>query len=167
MSMRMPEPYRIKMVEPIRLLAREERERKLNEAGLNVFSLKAEDVFIDLLTDSGTNAMSDNQWAGLMLGDESYAGCKNFYHLQDTAQEIFGYKYIVPTHQGRGAENLLFSILVKPGQYVLGNVHFDTTEAHITLKGGKPLTWLLTKLIIPQPTIHSKGTSIFRNLRIS
>ena len=141
--MRMPEPYRIKMVEPIRLLPREEREKKLSEAGLNVFSLKAEDVFIDLLTDSGTNAMSDNQWAGLMLGDESYAGCKNFYHLQDTAQEVFGYKYIVPTHQGRGAENLLFSILVKPGQYVLGNVHFDTTEAHITLKGGKPVNLVI------------------------
>ncbi|WP_018963714.1 tryptophanase [Coprothermobacter platensis] len=141
--MHMPEPYRIKMVEPIHLLPKEQREQKLKEAGLNVFSLKAQDVFIDLLTDSGTNAMSDNQWAGIMMGDESYAGCRNFYNLQDTAQSIFECKYIIPTHQGRGAENLLFGLLIKHGQYVLGNVHFDTTEAHITLKGGQPVNLVI------------------------
>lgn len=137
--MRLPEPYRIKVVEPIRLLPREEREKRLEAAGLNVFALKAEDVFIDLLTDSGTNAMSDNQWSGIMIGDESYAGSRSFYHLEAAVKEVFEYNYVVPTHQGRGAENTLFSILIKPGQYVMGNMHFDTTEAHIRLKKGIPV----------------------------
>jgi len=140
---RKPEPYKIKMVEPIRLIPREERERKIKEAGYNVFALKAEDIYIDLLTDSGTGAMSDNQWAGIMLGDESYAGSRNFYNLYQSVQDIFGYKYMVPTHQGRGAENVLFSILIKPGQYVLGNMHFDTTEAHIHLKKGRPVNLVI------------------------
>ncbi|AZR73268.1 tyrosine phenol-lyase [Anoxybacter fermentans] len=133
----MPEPYKIKVVEPIRLIPRKERERAIKEAGLNQFLLKAEDVFIDLLTDSGTGAMSQDQWAGLMIGDESYAGSRNFYNLQKSIEDIFGYKYFVPTHQGRGAENVLFPLLIKPGQYVLGNYHFDTTKAHIELKGGR------------------------------
>ncbi|MDI6602283.1 MAG: tryptophanase [Thermoanaerobacteraceae bacterium] len=141
--MRLPEPYKIKMVEPIHLLPKEERKKRLQAAGLNVFALKAEDVFIDLLTDSGTNAMSDNQWSGMMIGDESYAGCRNFYHLQDTVKDVFGYNYVVPTHQGRGAENSFFSILIKPGQYVIGNMHFDTTEAHIHLKKGIPVNLVI------------------------
>ncbi len=141
--MHLPEPYKIKMVEPIHLLPKEEREKKLQKAGLNVFALKAEDVFIDLLTDSGTNAMSDNQWSGMMIGDESYAGCRSFYHLQDAVRDVFGYNYVVPTHQGRGAENSFFMVLIKPGQYVIGNMHFDTTEAHINLKKGIPVNLVI------------------------
>ncbi len=143
MTVRKPEPYRIKMVEPIRLIPREQREKRLEEAGYNVFALKGEDIFIDLLTDSGTGAMSDNQWAGMMLGDESYAGSRNFYNLEKTVQDTFGYKYLIPTHQGRGAEKSLFSQLIKTDQYVLGNMHFDTTEAHIHLAGGIPVNLVI------------------------
>lgn len=139
MNKRKAEPYRIKMVEYINQIPFDERKKKIVEAGYNVFALKAEDIYIDLLTDSGTSAMSDKQWAGLMTGDESYAGSKSFYKLQDSVKKIFGYQYTVPTHQGRGAENVLFPLLIKPGQYVLGNMHFDTTTAHIELKGGKPV----------------------------
>lgn len=134
---RMPEPYRIKMVEPIRLIPRSEREEKIKKAHYNIFALKAEDVFIDLLTDSGTGAMSDRQWAALMQGDESYAGSRSYYRLEEVCRDLFGYRYFVPTHQGRGAENVLFPLLIKPGQAVLGNAHFDTTKAHIELKGGQ------------------------------
>jgi tryptophanase len=135
--MRKAEPFKIKMVEPISLLPREEREKALVRAGYNVFSLKAEEIYIDLLTDSGTGAMSDRQWAGIMMGDETYAGSRSFYRLEQSAKDIFGYKYIVPAHQGRGAEQVLFQTLIKKGQDVLGNMHFDTTMAHIELNGGR------------------------------
>lgn len=135
----MPEPYKIKMVEPIRLIPPDERRRKLFDAHYNLFALRAEDVFIDLLTDSGTGAMSDCQWAGIMCGDEAYAGSRSYYNLESVCREIFGHRYMVPVHQGRGAENVLFSLLIKPGQMVVGNMHFDTTKAHIELKGGLPV----------------------------
>ena len=130
------EPWKIKMVEPIRQLPREERERAMAEAGYNTFLLRSEDVYIDLLTDSGTSAMSDRQWAGLMLGDEAYAGSRNFYHLVETIQEYYGYKYVVPTHQGRGAEHLISQALIKPGDYIPGNMYFTTTRLHQELAGG-------------------------------
>lgn len=134
--MRKPEPFKIKMVEPITLIPKEERIKALERAGYNPFSLKAEEIFIDILTDSGTGAMSDRQWAGLMMGDESYAGSRSFYKLEVAAKDIFSYKYIIPTHQGRGAEQVLFPQMIKKGQDVLGNMHFDTTMAHIELAGG-------------------------------
>ena len=130
------EPYRIKSVETVRMNTREEREILIREAGYNTFSLKSDDVFIDLLTDSGTNAMSDRQWAGMMIGDEAYSGSRNFFHLKNTVNEIFGFKYIVPTHQGRGAENILSQIAIRPGQYVPGNMYFTTTRYHQERNGG-------------------------------
>lgn len=130
------EPYKIKMVEPIALLSPEERRERIMEAGYNTFLLRSRDVYIDILTDSGTNAMSDNQWAGLMLGDEAYAGSNNWLHLEATVQELFGFRYVVPTHQGRGAENLISKILIKPGMYVPGNMYFTTTRAHQEMAGG-------------------------------
>lgn len=137
------EPYRIKVVEPIELTTREEREKIIKEAGYNVFNIPSDKVYIDLLTDSGTSAMSNHQWAGLMLGDEAYAGGRNFYRLRDTVREITGFEYVLPTHQGRAAENILTTMLVKPGQRVLGNMHFDTTEGHIRLKGGEPVNLVI------------------------
>ncbi len=132
----LPEPYKIKMVEPISLLSREQRAEKIKEAGYNTFLLKSRDVYIDLLTDSGTNAMSHYQWAGLMLGDEAYAGSENWLHLEETVRELFGFKYVVPTHQGRGAENLISQLLVTPGTYIPGNMYFTTTRAHQEMNGG-------------------------------
>ena len=130
------EPFKIKSVEPLRMTTRSERESMIAEAGFNTFLLRSKDVYIDLLTDSGTNAMSDYQWAGMMLGDEAYAGSENYYNLEQKVQEFYGYKYLVPTHQGRGAENLISHILIKPGQYVPGNMYFTTTRLHQELAGG-------------------------------
>lgn len=124
------EPYRIKSVETVSMIPREERIKRMKGAGYNTFLLNSKDVYVDLLTDSGTNAMSDKQWAGMMMGDEAYAGSENFFHLERTVQELFGFKHIVPTHQGRGAENLLSSLAIKPGQYVAGNMYFTTTRYH-------------------------------------
>jgi tyrosine phenol-lyase len=139
------EPWKIKMVEPIRMTSREERERAIREAGYNTFLLRSEDVYIDLLTDSGTGAMSDRQWAGLMMGDEAYAGSRNFYHLEEAIQTYYGYKYVVPTHQGRGAEHLISQAAIKPGQIVPGNMYFTTTRLHQELAGGK-----FVDVIIPE-----------------
>ena len=130
------EPFRIKSVETVKMISREEREQVIKAAGYNTFLIDSEDVYIDLLTDSGTNAMSDKQWAGMMIGDEAYAGSRNFKHLEATVQELFGFKHIVPTHQGRGAENLLSQIAIKPGQYVPGNMYFTTTRYHQERNGG-------------------------------
>ncbi|MCZ7545643.1 MAG: tyrosine phenol-lyase [Anaerolineae bacterium] len=130
------EPWKIKMVEPIRIPTRAEREQALREAGYNTFLLPSDLVYIDLLTDSGTSAMSDRQWAAMMLGDEAYAGSRNFYHLEEAIQTYYGYRYIVPTHQGRGAEHLISQACIKPGQYVPGNMYFTTTRLHQELAGG-------------------------------
>jgi tyrosine phenol-lyase len=133
---RLAEPYKIKMVEPIKMTTRAERETELQKAGFNTFLLESPKVYIDLLTDSGTSAMSDNQWAGMMLGDEAYAGSVNWRHLWDAVEDIYGFKYMCPTHQGRGAEHLISQILIKPGDFVPGNMYFTTTREHQERAGG-------------------------------
>ena len=130
------EPYKIKMVELLKMTSKEQRKKSIKEAGYNTFLLKSEDVYIDLLTDSGTNAMSDVQWGSIMQGDEAYAGSKSFYKLEASIQKNYGYKYIIPTHQGRGAENILSKVLIKKGDVVPGNMYFTTTRLHQELAGG-------------------------------
>lgn len=139
MELPFAESWKIKMIEPMRKSTREEREQWLREANYNVFQLKAEQVYIDCLTDSGTGAMSDLQWAEMMLGDESYAGATSFYKFESVVQKIFGMKYVIPTHQGRAAENVLFSFLVKEGNVIPGNAHFDTTKGHIESRKAKAI----------------------------
>lgn len=139
MELPFAESWKIKMIEPIRKSTRQEREQWLKEAHYNVFQLKAEQVYIDLLTDSGTGAMSDRQWSAMMLGDESYAGATSFYKFEAVVKQLFGMKYVIPTHQGRAAENVLFSSLVKEGDVIPGNAHFDTTKGHIESRKAKAI----------------------------
>ena len=139
MELPFAESWKIKMIEPMRKSTRAEREQWLKEAHYNVFQLKAEQVYIDCLTDSGTGAMSDRQWSAMMLGDESYAGATSFYKFEEVVQRIFGFRYVIPTHQGRAAENVLFSYLVKEGNVIPGNAHFDTTKGHIESRKAKAI----------------------------
>lgn len=148
------EPFRIKMVEPLRMLTREEREQKLKDAKYNMFNLRGEDCYIDLLTDSGTNAMSQYQWSALMRGDEAYAGASSYFRLLDTAKELFGYEYIQPAHQGRAAEKVLMPLYLKDGMYAISNLFFDTTRAHVLLSGGRPLDCVDPRA--EDPTLRAK-----------
>jgi len=158
------EPYKIKAVEFIRKTTREYREKKIREIGYNVFFLTSDDIFIDLLTDSGVGAMSDNQWAGLMVGDETYAGARNFFHLRDAVKDIMGFPYVVPTHQGRGAENVLDKVLVKEGDAVPGNKHFDTTKAHIEDKHGTAVDCTIEEAYHPEVEHPFKGNIDLKKL---
>ena len=151
------EPYKIKMVELLRMTTREEREQAIRQAGYNTFLTRSRDVYIDLLTDSGTGAMSDRQWAGLMLGDEAYAGSENFYHLEAVIKEYYGYEYMLPTHQGRGAENLMSQLLIKPGDYVPGNMYFTTTRLHQELAGGTFVDVIVDQAHDPESSFPFKG----------
>lgn len=151
------EPWKIKMVEPIKMIDRAQRERAMNNAGFNTFLLRSEDVYIDLLTDSGTGAMSDRQWAGIMLGDEAYAGSRNFYHLEEAIQTYYGYRHVVPTHQGRGAEHLISQAVIKPGQFVPGNMYFTTTRLHQELAGGTFVDVIIDEAHDPAQTHPFKG----------
>ena len=151
------EPFKIKMVEPIRLIPRHDRVKRIEEAHFNVFRLKPDDIYIDLLTDSGTSAMSDSQWAGLMMGDESYAGSRNFQHLEGTVRDLMGFGYVIPTHQGRPAEHILSSTLVKSGQIVVGNTHFDTTRANVEAAGGQAIDLPIAEGLVPTSQHPFKG----------
>lgn len=151
------EPFKIKMVELLKMTTPEQRERAIKEAGYNTFLLKSEDVYIDLLTDSGTSAMSDQQWSGLMLGDEAYAGSKNFYNLEKAVKKFYGYKYLIPTHQGRGAEHILSQVAIKKGQIVPGNMYFTTTRLHQELAGGTFSDVIIDEAHDSQNTFPFKG----------
>ncbi|MEI2756217.1 MAG: tyrosine phenol-lyase [Chitinophagaceae bacterium] len=151
------EPYKMKMVELLKMTTPAQRKKALTEAGFNTFLLKSEDVYINLLTDSGTSAMSDRQWAGMMMGDEAYAGSKNFYHLEEVVKSVYGYKYLVPTHQGRGAENILSKILIKKGDIVPGNMYFTTTRLHQELAGGRFEDIIIDEAHDPENEFPFKG----------
>jgi tyrosine phenol-lyase len=153
----LPEPYRIKVVEKIKMTDRPYRQKAIEKAGYNTFLLRSADVWIDLLTDSGTAAMSDNQWAGMMLGDEAYAGSVNFEHMEEAIREIYGFKYIVPTHQGRAAEHIMSQCLIKPGDYVPGNMYFTTTRLHQEKAGGTFVDVIVAEAHDPQSTFPFKG----------
>ncbi len=151
------EPFKIKMVELLKMSTAEEREAAICQAGFNTFLLKSKDVYIDLLTDSGTSAMSDRQWAGMMRGDESYAGSDNFYHLEKAVQDFYGYKYIVPTHQGRGAEHIISQIMIKQGDIIPGNMYFTTTKLHQELAGGQFADIIIDEAHDPESEHPFKG----------
>ena len=159
------EPFKIKMVESVGMPDEKRRSEAIREAGYNTFLLKSEDVFIDLLTDSGTSAMSDNQWAGMMIGDEAYAGARNFYNLEKSVQDVLGYKYLVPTHQGRGAEHLMYSHLVKPGQIVPRNMYFTTSKLHVELPGGKMVDMIIDEAHDPENEYPFKGNVDLKKLQ--
>ena len=158
------EPYKIKMVELLKMTTKAQRKKALLEAGYNTFLLRSEDVYIDLLTDSGTSAMSDHQWAGMMMGDEAYAGSRNFYHLEEVVRNIYGYKYLVPTHQGRGAENILSKILIKKGDIIPGNMYFTTTRLHQELAGGKFEDIIIDEAHDPENEFPFKGNADLNKL---
>lgn len=152
-----PEPFRIKMVEKIKMLTREERIEKIKEAKYNLFNLAAEDVYIDLLTDSGTNAMSDDQWAGIMKGDEAYAGGKSYFKVLETVQSIFNYNFVQPVHQGRAAEKVLFPLLLQKGKVAISNMFFDTTRAHVELAGARAIDCVVPEAKNPELRANFKG----------
>jgi tyrosine phenol-lyase len=158
------EPYKIKAVELIKLTTREQREQAIREAGYNTFLLRSEDVYIDLLTDSGVGAMSDRQWAGLMSGDEAYAGSRNFYRMQETIETYYSYKYTVPTHQGRGAEHILSKMLISDGDFVPGNMYFTTTRLHQELAGGTFVDVIVNEAHDPESSHPFKGNIDFAKL---
>ncbi len=151
------EPFKIKVIEPIGITTSEEREQIIKDAHFNVFNISADKIFIDLLTDSGTSAMSDSQWAGMMKGDESYAGSRNYFHFQDTIKSIFGYRNVIPTHQGRGAENLLFTSTLNADSVVPNNSHFDTTRANIEHNKGLALDLVIDEGLDPDSDYPFKG----------
>jgi len=152
-----PEPFKIKMIEPLDRLSKEDRTRKIEEAGYNVFKLRSEDVFIDLLTDSGTSAMSDRQVSQMIRTEQAYAGSDSYYKLKKTVKEIFGFDRFVIVHQGRGAENVLFSVLIEDGDYVPNNMHFDTTRANVKHKGGEPVNLAVEEAYEPEKKADFKG----------
>ena len=157
MELPFAESWKIKMVEPIRKSTRQEREQWLKEAHYNVFQLKSEQVYIDLITDSGTGAMSDRQWAGMMLGDESYAGARSYYKMKNAIKEILGFDYFLPTHQGRAAENVLYSTIIKEGDVLPGNSHFDTTKGHIEFRKALAIDCTIDEAADTQLEIPFKG----------
>jgi len=159
------EPYKIKMVELVHMTSYEDRKKALEEAGYNTFLLKSKDVYIDLLTDSGTSAMSDRQWAGMMMGDEAYAGSENFYHLESTIQNYYGYKHIVPTHQGRAAEHIISQLMIKQGDVIPGNMYFTTTRLHQELAGGKFIDVIIDEAHDPDNLHPFKGDVDLKKLQ--
>jgi tyrosine phenol-lyase len=160
------EPYKMKMVELLKMTTKTQRQNAIKKAGFNTFLLESKDVYIDLLTDSGTSAMSDRQWAGLMLGDESYAGSANFYHLEKAIQTFYGYKYIIPTHQGRGAENILSKVLIKKGDIIPGNMYFTTTRLHQELAGGTFKDIIIDEAHDPNNEFPFKGNVDLNKLEV-